>query len=173
MVEGELLINPSRVEMTSSTLNLIVAGGPSSQVGRLTKIYSVDKQILKLFFILFYLTLKHMLYYTRCVTQFCIQSLNFILTLNVTVFQWWSRHLLRMFCSRTFATQWRLESNTPSRSYMPSSSWQENRRSPNAPRSRSSQLQLKWCNMFSSKTPDKTSFSMMTLISHQQYEEYI
>uniref|UniRef100_A0A4W6F8W4 polyribonucleotide nucleotidyltransferase n=1 Tax=Lates calcarifer TaxID=8187 RepID=A0A4W6F8W4_LATCA len=32
MVDGELLINPTRAEMTSSTLNLIVAGGPSSQV---------------------------------------------------------------------------------------------------------------------------------------------
>lgn len=35
MVDGELLINPTRAEMTSSTLNLIVAGGPSSQVGKL------------------------------------------------------------------------------------------------------------------------------------------
>ncbi|KAJ0066940.1 hypothetical protein NL108_006203, partial [Boleophthalmus pectinirostris] len=32
MVDGELLINPTRAEMTSSTLNLIVAGAPSSQV---------------------------------------------------------------------------------------------------------------------------------------------
>ncbi|KAK9541317.1 hypothetical protein VZT92_001370 [Zoarces viviparus] len=32
MVDGELLINPTRNEMTSSTLNLIVAGAPSSQV---------------------------------------------------------------------------------------------------------------------------------------------
>uniref|UniRef100_A0A3B4YQA3 polyribonucleotide nucleotidyltransferase n=1 Tax=Seriola lalandi dorsalis TaxID=1841481 RepID=A0A3B4YQA3_SERLL len=32
MVDGELLINPSRAEMTSSSLNLIVAGAPSSQV---------------------------------------------------------------------------------------------------------------------------------------------
>ncbi|KAM6922393.1 polyribonucleotide nucleotidyltransferase 1, mitochondrial [Lycodopsis pacificus] len=32
MVDGELLINPTRKEMTSSTLNLIVAGAPSSQV---------------------------------------------------------------------------------------------------------------------------------------------
>lgn len=35
MVDGELLINPTRAEMTSSSLNLIVAGGPSSQVGKL------------------------------------------------------------------------------------------------------------------------------------------
>uniref|UniRef100_A0A8D3CKW3 Polyribonucleotide nucleotidyltransferase 1, mitochondrial n=1 Tax=Scophthalmus maximus TaxID=52904 RepID=A0A8D3CKW3_SCOMX len=32
MVDGQLLINPTRVEMTSSSLNLIVAGAPSSQV---------------------------------------------------------------------------------------------------------------------------------------------
>ncbi|CAN9499610.1 unnamed protein product [Ophioblennius macclurei] len=32
MVNGELLVNPTRVEMASSTLNLIVAGAPSSQV---------------------------------------------------------------------------------------------------------------------------------------------
>uniref|UniRef100_A0A7N6BJF0 polyribonucleotide nucleotidyltransferase n=1 Tax=Anabas testudineus TaxID=64144 RepID=A0A7N6BJF0_ANATE len=32
MVDGELLINPTRAEMTSSSLNLIVTGGPSSQV---------------------------------------------------------------------------------------------------------------------------------------------
>ncbi|TNN63719.1 Polyribonucleotide nucleotidyltransferase 1, mitochondrial [Liparis tanakae] len=32
MVDGEMLINPTRMEMTSSTLNLIVAAGPSSQV---------------------------------------------------------------------------------------------------------------------------------------------
>ncbi|XP_030012483.1 polyribonucleotide nucleotidyltransferase 1, mitochondrial isoform X2 [Sphaeramia orbicularis] len=32
MVDGELLINPTRAEMSSSTLNLIVAGAPSSQV---------------------------------------------------------------------------------------------------------------------------------------------
>lgn len=32
MVDGELLINPTRAEMTSSSLNLIVAGAPSSQV---------------------------------------------------------------------------------------------------------------------------------------------
>lgn len=35
MVDGQLLINPTRVEMTSSSLNLIVAGAPSSQVGKL------------------------------------------------------------------------------------------------------------------------------------------
>ncbi|CAJ1067069.1 LOW QUALITY PROTEIN: polyribonucleotide nucleotidyltransferase 1%2C mitochondrial [Xyrichtys novacula] len=32
LVDGELVINPTRLEMTSSTLNLIVAGAPSSQV---------------------------------------------------------------------------------------------------------------------------------------------
>lgn len=32
LVDGELLINPTRAEMSSSTLNLIVSGGPSSQV---------------------------------------------------------------------------------------------------------------------------------------------
>lgn len=36
MVDGELVINPTRAEMASSSLNLIVAGGPSSQVGTLT-----------------------------------------------------------------------------------------------------------------------------------------
>lgn len=86
MVEGELLINPSRVEMTSSTLNLIVAGGPSSQVGRLTKIYSVDKQILKLFFILFYLTLKHVILHQMCATVL-YSVLEFDSYFNVTVFQ--------------------------------------------------------------------------------------
>ncbi|KAF3841901.1 hypothetical protein F7725_023852 [Dissostichus mawsoni] len=32
MIDGEMLINPTRKEMNSSTLNLIVAGAPSSQV---------------------------------------------------------------------------------------------------------------------------------------------
>uniref|UniRef100_A0A8C3AZ95 Polyribonucleotide nucleotidyltransferase 1, mitochondrial n=1 Tax=Cyclopterus lumpus TaxID=8103 RepID=A0A8C3AZ95_CYCLU len=32
MVDGEMLINPTRTEMTSSSLNLIVAAGPGSQV---------------------------------------------------------------------------------------------------------------------------------------------
>lgn len=32
MVDGEMLINPTRMEMTSSSLNLIVAAGPGSQV---------------------------------------------------------------------------------------------------------------------------------------------
>ncbi|XP_033835083.1 polyribonucleotide nucleotidyltransferase 1, mitochondrial [Periophthalmus magnuspinnatus] len=32
MIDGEVLINPTRAEMISSTLNLIVAGAPSSQV---------------------------------------------------------------------------------------------------------------------------------------------
>uniref|UniRef100_A0A674PQI7 polyribonucleotide nucleotidyltransferase n=1 Tax=Takifugu rubripes TaxID=31033 RepID=A0A674PQI7_TAKRU len=32
LADGELLINPTRAEMSSSTLNLVVAGGPSSQV---------------------------------------------------------------------------------------------------------------------------------------------
>ncbi|XP_042358641.1 polyribonucleotide nucleotidyltransferase 1, mitochondrial [Plectropomus leopardus] len=32
MVDGELLVNPTRTEMNSSTLNMIVAGAPSSQV---------------------------------------------------------------------------------------------------------------------------------------------
>nr|XP_057914566.1 polyribonucleotide nucleotidyltransferase 1, mitochondrial [Doryrhamphus excisus] len=32
MVDGELLVNPTRTEMASSTLNMIVAGAPSSQV---------------------------------------------------------------------------------------------------------------------------------------------
>ncbi|XP_071336241.1 polyribonucleotide nucleotidyltransferase 1, mitochondrial [Trachinotus anak] len=32
LVDGEMLINPTRAEMTSSSLNLIVAGAPSSQV---------------------------------------------------------------------------------------------------------------------------------------------
>lgn len=35
MVDGEMLINPTRMEMTSSSLNLIVAAGPGSQVGQL------------------------------------------------------------------------------------------------------------------------------------------
>lgn len=35
LVDGELLINPTRAEMTSSSLNMIVAGAPSSQVGKL------------------------------------------------------------------------------------------------------------------------------------------
>lgn len=37
LVDGELLINPTRAEMSSSTLNLVVAGGPSSQVGKVSK----------------------------------------------------------------------------------------------------------------------------------------
>lgn len=32
MKDGELLVNPTRVEMASSTLNMIVAGGPSSRI---------------------------------------------------------------------------------------------------------------------------------------------
>lgn len=32
MIDGEFLVNPTRAEMASSTLNLIVAGAPSSQV---------------------------------------------------------------------------------------------------------------------------------------------
>lgn len=43
LVDGELLINPTRAEMTSSSLNLIVAGAPSSQVGKLAKIYFVAR----------------------------------------------------------------------------------------------------------------------------------
>lgn len=35
LVNGELLVNPTRAEMASSSLNLIVAGAPSSQVGKL------------------------------------------------------------------------------------------------------------------------------------------
>lgn len=35
LIEGELVINPTRAEMASSSLNLIVAGAPSSQVGKL------------------------------------------------------------------------------------------------------------------------------------------
>lgn len=35
MVDGEMLVNPTRAEMASSTLNLVVAGAPSSQVGKL------------------------------------------------------------------------------------------------------------------------------------------
>lgn len=35
MVDGEMLINPTRSEMSSSSLNLIVAAAPSSQVGKL------------------------------------------------------------------------------------------------------------------------------------------
>lgn len=45
LVNGELLINPTRAEMTSSSLNLIVAGAPSSQVGELrntVKLYNCD-----------------------------------------------------------------------------------------------------------------------------------
>lgn len=38
LVDGELLINPTRTEMSSSTLNLVVSGGPSSQVGEMSKI---------------------------------------------------------------------------------------------------------------------------------------
>lgn len=39
LVDGELLINPTRAEMSSSTLNLIVSGGPSSQVGKMSKLF--------------------------------------------------------------------------------------------------------------------------------------
>lgn len=42
LVNGELLVNPTRAEMASSSLNLIVAGAPSSQVGKL--IIVCDKQ---------------------------------------------------------------------------------------------------------------------------------
>lgn len=86
----------------------------------------------------------------------------------LSVRQWWSRRQVRMWCSRTFAMQWRWELNTPSRSYTPSSSWHESRRSPNVPRSRSSQPQRKWWNMFDSKTSDEIVFHsprVMKLIS--------
>lgn len=43
LVDGEFLVNPTRAEMTSSSLNLIVAGAPSSHVGKMTEIYFVDK----------------------------------------------------------------------------------------------------------------------------------
>lgn len=38
LIGGNLLINPTRAEMSSSTLNLVVSGGPSSQVGKMSKI---------------------------------------------------------------------------------------------------------------------------------------
>lgn len=43
IVDGEMLVNPSRALMASSTLNLIVTGGPGSQVGKRTGIYSTDR----------------------------------------------------------------------------------------------------------------------------------
>lgn len=46
MVNGELLVNPTRAEMASSSLNLVVAGAPSSQVGEL-KLVSLNAVLLK------------------------------------------------------------------------------------------------------------------------------
>lgn len=49
LVDGELLINPTRAEMSSSSLNLIVAGAPSSQVGKMAntvKVPSEDFQLI-------------------------------------------------------------------------------------------------------------------------------
>lgn len=34
LVDGETVINPTRKEMASSALNLVVAGAPQSQVGK-------------------------------------------------------------------------------------------------------------------------------------------
>lgn len=34
LVDGEFIINPTRSEMNGSTLNLVIAGAPSSQVGQ-------------------------------------------------------------------------------------------------------------------------------------------
>lgn len=34
MIDGECVINPTRKEMSSSTLNLVVAGAPKSQIGK-------------------------------------------------------------------------------------------------------------------------------------------
>lgn len=44
MVDGELLINPTRAEMTASSLNLIVAGAPASQVGKLANIIKLPAE---------------------------------------------------------------------------------------------------------------------------------
>lgn len=43
MIDGECVVNPTRKEMSSSTLNLVVAGAPKSQIG---------KYVLHLFWIL-------------------------------------------------------------------------------------------------------------------------
>lgn len=34
MVDGETIINPTRKQLSSSTLNLVVAGAPQNQVGK-------------------------------------------------------------------------------------------------------------------------------------------
>lgn len=34
MIDGECVVNPTRKEMSSSTLNLVVAGAPKSQIGK-------------------------------------------------------------------------------------------------------------------------------------------
>lgn len=43
MVDGQLLINPTRAEMTASSLNLIVVGAPCSQVGKFMLANNVQK----------------------------------------------------------------------------------------------------------------------------------
>lgn len=39
MIDGECVVNPTRKEMSFSTLNLVVAGAPKSQIGKLFKYY--------------------------------------------------------------------------------------------------------------------------------------
>lgn len=38
MIDGEVVINPTRKEMSSSTLDLVVTGAPRSQIGKWLKI---------------------------------------------------------------------------------------------------------------------------------------
>lgn len=42
MVDGEVVINPTRKEMSSSTLNLLVTGAPHSQIGKWLKLFNFD-----------------------------------------------------------------------------------------------------------------------------------
>ncbi len=45
LVDGELVINPTRAEMASSSLNLILAGAPSSQVGKLANTVKLPAEV--------------------------------------------------------------------------------------------------------------------------------
>lgn len=42
MIDGECVVNPTRKEMSSSTLNLVVAGAPKSQIGKQLTTFILD-----------------------------------------------------------------------------------------------------------------------------------
>lgn len=63
MIDGEVVINPTRKEMSSSTLNLVVSGAPRSHIGKWFRYkYRVNSWLETVLMNIWFMTASEVLY---------------------------------------------------------------------------------------------------------------